>query len=104
MGYCFLKHLTVLQCILTKPVRIPRALSVKAGSVLKYLLRRDPDERLGCNKEQGFNQIKQHPFFNVLDWDLLEQRQVCRVDCRPKYISPYNKGAYIFCGGSGLIK
>ena len=76
MGYCFLKHLTVLQCILTKPVRIPRALSVKAGSVLKYLLRRDPDERLGCNKEQGFNQIKQHPFFNVLDWDLLEQRQV----------------------------
>ena len=43
---------------------------------MKYLLRRDPEERLGCNKEQGFNQIKQHPFFNVLDWDLLEQRQV----------------------------
>ena len=49
---------------------------MKAGSVLKYLLRRDPEERLGCNKEQGFNQIKQHPFFNVLDWDLLESRQV----------------------------
>jgi len=73
----------LFQCILTKPVRIPRALSVKAGSVLKYLLRRDPEERLGCNKEQGFNQIKQHPFFNVLDWDLLEQRQVL-----PPYIPP----------------
>ncbi|KAL5248869.1 hypothetical protein ACHWQZ_G017905 [Mnemiopsis leidyi] len=73
----------LFQCILTKPVRIPRALSVKAGSVLKYLLRRDPEERLGCNKEQGFNQIKQHPFFNVLDWDLLESRQVT-----PPYIPP----------------
>lgn len=66
----------LFQCILTKQIRIPRAISVRAGAVLKALLRRDPDERLGCDKAKGFRAIKEHPFFSLLDWERLEERAV----------------------------
>ena len=66
----------ILQCILTKQIRIPRAISVRAGAVLKALLRRDPEERLGCDKAKGFRAIKEHPFFSLLDWERLEERAV----------------------------
>ncbi|XP_016146999.1 protein kinase C zeta type [Sinocyclocheilus grahami] len=65
-----------LSVILEKPIRIPRSLSVKAASVLKGFLNKDPKERLGCQVQTGFTDIKSHTFFRSIDWDQLEQKQV----------------------------
>uniref|UniRef100_A0A673KPG9 Protein kinase C n=1 Tax=Sinocyclocheilus rhinocerous TaxID=307959 RepID=A0A673KPG9_9TELE len=66
----------LFQVILEKPIRIPRSLSVKAASVLKGFLNKDPKERLGCQVQTGFTDIKSHTFFRSIDWDQLEQKQV----------------------------
>jgi atypical protein kinase C iota type len=62
--------------ILEKTIRIPRSISVKAGSVLKGFLNKNPNERLGCHPQTGFADIMEHPFFRPVDWELVEQRQV----------------------------
>ncbi|PWA29999.1 hypothetical protein CCH79_00009599 [Gambusia affinis] len=66
----------LFQVILEKQIRIPRSLSVKAASVLKGFLNKDPKERLGCHPQTGFADINSHPFFRNVDWELLEQKQV----------------------------
>ncbi|KAI9565633.1 hypothetical protein GHT06_009425 [Daphnia sinensis] len=62
--------------ILEKTIRIPRSLSVKASSVLKGFLNKNPADRLGCRKETGFVDIVHHPFFKSVDWEMLERKQV----------------------------
>uniref|UniRef100_A0A673Z9A4 Protein kinase C n=1 Tax=Salmo trutta TaxID=8032 RepID=A0A673Z9A4_SALTR len=59
----------LFQVILEKTIRIPRSLSVKAASVLKGFLNKDPKERLGCQVQTGFADIKSHTFFRSIDWD-----------------------------------
>uniref|UniRef100_A0A671XWR9 Protein kinase C n=1 Tax=Sparus aurata TaxID=8175 RepID=A0A671XWR9_SPAAU len=66
----------LFQVILEKPIRIPRSLSVKAASVLKSFLNKDPKERLGCQVQTGFTDIKSHTFFRSIDWDQLEKKEV----------------------------
>ncbi|XP_051895240.1 protein kinase C zeta type isoform X2 [Pristis pectinata] len=66
----------LFQAELQKPIRIPRSLSVKAASVLKGFLNKDPKERLGCQSQTGFTDIQTHTFFRSIDWDLLEKKQV----------------------------
>uniref|UniRef100_A0A669DL30 protein kinase C n=1 Tax=Oreochromis niloticus TaxID=8128 RepID=A0A669DL30_ORENI len=63
----------LFQVILEKPIRIPRSLSVKAAGVLKGFLNKDPKERLGCQVQTGFTDIKSHTFFRSIDW---EQKEV----------------------------
>ncbi|XP_050668248.1 atypical protein kinase C isoform X3 [Leptidea sinapis] len=65
----------LFQVILEKTIRIPRSLSVKAASVLKGFLNKNPVERLGCG-ENGFLDIVNHPFFKSIEWEMLEQKQV----------------------------
>nr|QPF70847.1 atypical protein kinase C [Locusta migratoria] len=66
----------LFQVILEKTIRIPRSLSVKAASVLKGFLNKNPADRLGCHRETGFMDIANHPFFKSIEWELLEQKQV----------------------------
>ncbi|CDW56116.1 protein kinase C iota type [Trichuris trichiura] len=68
----------LFQIILEKTIRIPRSLSVKAASVLKGFLNKNPMERLGCAQplQLGFEDIKNHPFFRTVEWDLVEAKQV----------------------------
>ncbi|KAJ8674961.1 hypothetical protein QAD02_010747 [Eretmocerus hayati] len=67
----------LFQVILQKTIRIPRSLSVKAASVLKGFLNKNPAERLGCSKTANpFVEIMMHPFFKAIDWEMLEQKQV----------------------------
>uniref|UniRef100_A0A8C5Q2W2 Protein kinase C n=1 Tax=Leptobrachium leishanense TaxID=445787 RepID=A0A8C5Q2W2_9ANUR len=66
----------LFQVILEKQIRIPRSLSVKAASVLKSFLIKEPKERLGCHPQTGFADIQGHQFFRNVDWDLMEQKQV----------------------------
>lgn len=61
----------LFQVILEKPIRIPRSLSVKAASVLKGFLNKNPDERLGCQRENGFLDIVNHQFFKTIDWEMV---------------------------------
>ena len=57
--------------ILEKTIRIPRSLSVKAASILKGFLNKNPADRLGCHKETGFMEIMSHPFFKTIEWELV---------------------------------
>jgi len=66
----------LFQVILEKTIRIPRSLSVKAASILKGFLNKNPADRLGCNRESGFVEIMTHAFFKTIDWALLEQKQI----------------------------
>ncbi|XP_022789559.1 protein kinase C iota type-like isoform X3 [Stylophora pistillata] len=66
----------LFQVILEKPIRIPRSLSVKAASILKGFLNKNPIERLGCHPQTGFADITSHVFFRTVDWEQLEARQV----------------------------
>ncbi|RWS17193.1 atypical protein kinase C-like protein [Dinothrombium tinctorium] len=66
----------LFQVILEKTIRIPRSISVKAQSVLKGFLNKNPYERLGCLPQTGFADICAHPFFKTIDWEALEAKQV----------------------------
>lgn len=59
----------LFQVILEKTIRIPRSLSVKAATVLKAFLEKNPVERLGCSGDNPFLDIVKHPFFKAIDWD-----------------------------------
>ena len=80
----------VPKVILEKTIRIPRSLSVKAASILKGFLNKNPADRLGCHRDSGFGEIMNHPFFKVgllfekicnflpqtIEWAMLEQKQI----------------------------
>lgn len=66
----------LFQVILEKTIRIPRSISVKAQSVLKGFLNKNPVERLGCLPNTGFADICTHQFFKTIDWESLEAKQV----------------------------
>lgn len=66
----------LFQVILDKTIRIPRSITVKAQSVLKGFLNKNPLERLGCQPQSGFTDITSHPFFKSINWELLEAKQV----------------------------
>jgi len=66
----------LFQVILEKTIRIPRSLSVKAASILKGFLNKNPIERLGCDVDRGFEEIISHPFFRAVDWEQLEAKQI----------------------------
>ncbi|XP_058129856.1 atypical protein kinase C isoform X2 [Anopheles coustani] len=66
----------LFQVILEKTIRIPRSLSVKAASVLKGFLNKNPADRLGCNRDSAFMDIVNHSFFKSIDWEMLEQKQI----------------------------
>lgn len=62
-------NLSFVTVILEKTIRIPRSLSVKAASVLKGFLNKNPIDRLGCHRETGFQDITSHAFFKSIDWE-----------------------------------
>lgn len=66
----------LFQVILEKTIRIPRSISVKAQSVLKGFLNKNPAERLGCHPQTGFADITGHPFFKSIEWEMLEGKQI----------------------------
>lgn len=52
-----------------------RQISQSAKSIISGLLNRDPQKRLGV-VGRGFDEIKEHPFYEGLDWDALYKRQL----------------------------
>ncbi|ROL50868.1 Serine/threonine-protein kinase N2, partial [Anabarilius grahami] len=65
----------VFDSIVNDEVRYPRFLSTEAIGIMRRLLRRNPERRLGSG-ERDAEDIKKQPFFRNMDWDALLQRKV----------------------------
>ncbi|GAU98029.1 hypothetical protein RvY_09232 [Ramazzottius varieornatus] len=61
--------------ILKAKLGMPPFLSADAQSLLRALFKRIPQNRLGAG-ERGAAEIKEHPFFATINWDLLSKRQI----------------------------
>ncbi|KAI8981739.1 kinase-like domain-containing protein [Mycotypha africana] len=72
--------------ILQDELRFPDDMSQEARSLLRGLLTRDPNERLGNN---GSEEIKNHPFFASIDWKLLNQKKI-QPPYKPSVDSAYD--------------
>ena len=55
-----------------KPAFPEDLFSPEATSFLYACLQKRPEHRIGCGP-QGIQEIKQHPFFESIDWGLLEE-------------------------------
>ncbi|EQC42387.1 AGC protein kinase [Saprolegnia diclina VS20] len=67
--------------ILTAKLALPKWLSSDAHSLLKSLLERNVDKRLGAGKSsmfvvRGVQALKAHPFFKGIDWNAMVALQV----------------------------
>lgn len=65
----------VFDSIVNDEVRYPRFLSTEAISIMRRLLRRNPERRLGA-AERDAEDVKKHPFFRLTDWSALMDRRV----------------------------
>ncbi|KAF8560994.1 hypothetical protein P879_09164 [Paragonimus westermani] len=79
----------LFQVVLTRPIRFPRSISVRATNILRAFLTKNPTERLGCLPDSNFADIMNHPFFRPIDWVALEQKQVA-PPYRPAYANDYD--------------
>ena len=55
------------------PLKLPSFLSINARELLIALLNRNPQKRLGSGPN-GATDIKNHVFFDGMDWNLVENR------------------------------
>lgn len=55
-------------------VQIPKKFSYDVRSLIKQLLRKDPQRRLGYTRDA--EEIKEHPFFKDTDWNAYLKKSV----------------------------
>ncbi|CAG2164423.1 unnamed protein product [Oppiella nova] len=55
---------------MTMTVELPDTFTPELKVLLELLLHRDVDKRMGC-KGRGAEEVKEHPFFNGIDWQLV---------------------------------
>ncbi|KAG5853842.1 hypothetical protein ANANG_G00030840 [Anguilla anguilla] len=65
----------VFDSIVNDEVRYPRFLSTEAIGIMRRLLRRNPERRLGSS-EKDAEDVKKQPFFRGVDWETLLQRKL----------------------------
>ena len=63
----------------------PPSLSRNAVGIISELIKINPTERIGYSPTDGFKQFKSDPFFNGMDWNLVEERKI-----KPEHV-PANK-------------
>jgi len=59
--------------ILSAIIKYPAALSDEVVSLMTGLLKRNPEERLGCH---SIEEIKNHPFFKSINWKKLVKKEI----------------------------
>ena len=64
----------MFQDILYADLKIPTNTSESCNDILRKLLEKNPDKRLGSLK--GAEEIKAHEFFNGIDWDIVERKEL----------------------------
>ncbi|XP_068731739.1 serine/threonine-protein kinase N2-like isoform X2 [Montipora capricornis] len=70
----------VFDSIVNDEVRYPRFLSTEAIAIMRRLLRRNPERRLGAT-EKDAEDVRKQPFFRDMNWDDLLARKV-----RPPFV------------------
>ncbi|XP_032121643.1 serine/threonine-protein kinase N1 isoform X1 [Sapajus apella] len=65
----------VFDSIVNDEVRYPRFLSAEAIGIMRRLLRRSPERRLGSS-ERDAEDVKKQPFFRTLGWEALLARRL----------------------------
>jgi len=55
------------------PLKLPVSMTTEAKNLIVNLLNRNPSKRLGSGQD-GSNEIKRHPFFDGIDWELVSKR------------------------------
>nr|CAA73558.1 Protein kinase C-related kinase (PRKSD) [Suberites domuncula] len=65
----------VFDSIVNDDVRYPRFLSSEAISIMRKLLRRNPEKRLGASERDAMD-IRKQPFFRHIDWDKLYHKDI----------------------------
>jgi len=63
------------ELILNSPLKFPSFVPSDAQSLLKGLLEKDPEKRLGSGSGD-YKEIQKHAFFSNIDWDKLYKRQI----------------------------
>ncbi|PAA72881.1 hypothetical protein BOX15_Mlig007623g1 [Macrostomum lignano] len=71
--------------ILHKPLQLKPSASSASQDVLNKLLQKSRQNRLGSNGD--IQEVRKHPFFATIDWQLLEQRKI-EPPFKPKLMSP----------------
>eukprot|EP01071_Lankesteria_metandrocarpae_P007909 Lankesteria_metandrocarpae@DN4816_c0_g1_i1.p1 len=71
--------------IRTSELKLPSSMSAELKSLLRGLLHRDPDQRLGGNYG-GADEVKRHPFFASVDWAALLAKKL-KPSFQPQLIS-----------------
>ncbi|KAF8939277.1 hypothetical protein BGZ47_008233 [Haplosporangium gracile] len=66
-------HAQMYQRVLEDDLEFPMDIDQDAASFIAGLLERDPDYRLGS---QGIHFVKEHPYFDTIDWDVALKRQL----------------------------
>ena len=61
--------------IYKRTVRYPSYIEEQAKDLISKLLEIDPNKRLGC-EENGWEDVKKHPFFNGVDWDEAKEKKL----------------------------
>lgn len=61
---------------MSQGVTFPPHVTKNAQDFLKRLLEVNPEERLGCNQEKGFQEFMEHPFFEMIDWEKLMMKHI----------------------------
>ena len=54
----------------------PTTISRNGAGLISNLLKTNPSERIGYSRTNGVAQFRSHPFFEGLNWDLVESRQI----------------------------
>ena len=64
------------ELIKTSPVKFPKRITLQEETkdIIKKLLEKNPKKRLGSNG--GLEEIKKHPFFAGVQWEMIEQKKV----------------------------
>ena len=65
----------VFDSIVNDEVRYPRFLSIESVAIMRRLLRRNPERRLGSS-DRDADDIKKQAFFRGINWEKLLARQV----------------------------
>lgn len=65
----------VFDSIVNDDVRYPRFLSSEAISIMRKLMRRNPEKRLGSGERDAYD-IKRQPFFRKMDFEKLAKKEI----------------------------
>ncbi|OWF50313.1 3-phosphoinositide-dependent protein kinase 1-like [Mizuhopecten yessoensis] len=72
----------IFQKIMKLEYEFPDGFSSVARDLVEKLLVIEPSERLGCPEQGGYERLKQHPFFEGIDWDIVPEQ-------KPPTLQPY---------------